>query len=761
MGKRITTVVLVTVVIFLLYPQLPMLKGDCLPRRSSPPGVVWAEGDLPPVGDDEGKEPPPPDDGEDSEGEGDGGGNPIQRIFKTIMHVINFPTEALAETIDRLIEGYINGALEGFQESLEQLFSHTVLSSPDLEADPFASAWGSMRNVAMILWPMTLGIIVLLSSHRTVTASAWALADVKEEIAGWFLSVVFSFFSLYICNLFNRLSLGMTEMIMMAGFGAQLTVGGLARLLLAGWSFLEIVPKEGGILLALLLLAIALAVILALVFQYIARYTVLFVLVALAPIAITLGVLSPLRWLKWMWIKGFILVTLIGPINALILKLIAAMSLATGGSGFLGALSGFLITIGLASILITLDSTIIKMVFAGAIAVAEQLKKSAVAVAGMGAAAISLAAGFAPGAGLAAGGTAASRGGGGATSLSGSFPAVPLTGGGGSAGGLSRALSRGLSQTQGGRGAGSSRSFAGSSHAGLGVQAGPGSGGMRMILVLQEHTTGRGQQQRERRAGALQRAGRILRSAFRPGTFGGLAGAGLSEIGSAMQPQPGEAGGKLGGRPSRFSELQGMAARLGVSPGSEQGRKITGALALVESNYGPNTLRRAAGRALGPIATARRDYLPFESMAQEEGFADVGSFVGGVMEDQIDQNGDAQGRPRIFHREHNPALRPPHGAAPGWQDYKAGWFIAEAMGAPDTRQARLYAGLYHAFRDPQYGGLSQGRELVQAAYNARDAAGPNPLEVRSVFTQWVNERQEGSHIPDSHLPREWIRNRGA
>lgn len=753
-SKRFLWGLIVALLIFSSYPELfwpPLLSLASFRAGSRErgfafcPAMVWAEPDLSPI-PNEGEEPPPPPP-QDGDNEGDG---PIQRIFKTILHIINFPTQSLADTIDLLIGGYINGALRGFQEQVGELFAHTLLSAPNLEAEPFRSAWSSMRTVAMILWPMTLAIIAILGSHRTATSSAWGLADMKEEIAGWFLSVLFSFFSLYICNLFNRLALGMTEMIMGAGSGAELTVGRLASLLLTGWKFMEIVPKEGGILLALFLLAMALAVVLALAFQYIARYSVLFVLVALAPVAITLGMLWPLKWLRWMWIKGFICVTLIGPINALILKLIAAMGLATSGSGFLGTLAGFFITVGLASILIMLDGTIIKMVFAGAMAVVEQAKGSAVAVMGLLGATASIAAGFLPGAG-ATGGAVAFSSGRGVTPPPSGLPLTPLSGGGGFGSGSGASPARGTAEMVGGPWAAGMRS---------GEQLmGPESGGMRMKQALHHDAAA----QQERRAAALRRAGRILRAAFRPGGLGALAGEGLIQAGGAMAPADTERASRA--QPSSLAELQGMAARLGVSPSTPHGRAITAALAALEDRYRPEALRRAVGRALGPMAAARADHLPLEDMARDEGHSNVGSFVGGMVEDQIELNGEAMGRPRVFPRDTLPVLNPPHGVAPSWHDYKAGWLIAEAMGAPNTDQARAYAGLHHAFRDPHHGGIAAGRQLVQAAYEARERVGWGSVnmaslqQVRAGFARWVNDWQAQHHIPDSRLPRQWIRER--
>ena len=247
----------------------------------------------------------------------------------------------------------------------------------------------------------------------------------------------------------------------------------------------------------------------------------------------------------------------------------------------------------------------------------------------------------------------------------------------------------------------------------------------------------------------------------------------MSQAGEGMRRPPESSRGERPSteRPSTLSELQGMTARTGYSPLSSQGRQITGALGLLEGHYGPGAVRRAASQAMAPIVAARQNYLPIQDMAQEEGFSDGGSFVGGWIEDQIGANKDDGGKDRLFNRdaETSSGSNPPHGTAPSWYDYKSGWAMAEAQGTPGYGQARMYAGLHHAFRDPQYGGNTRGNELFRAASDTREGVSPGqgaltpPVaqQVHREFSQWVNERQDELGIPDSHLPQRWLRERDA
>ena len=86
----------------------------------------------------------------------------------------------------------------------------------------------------------------------------------------------------------------------------------------------------GGIFFAIFYLTLGFTVLTCLVGAYVARYALMFALICLAPLTITLGVLPPARWLSWSWLRGYVIVGLIAPVNALLMRAAALVYIAAG-----------------------------------------------------------------------------------------------------------------------------------------------------------------------------------------------------------------------------------------------------------------------------------------------------------------------------------------------------------------------------------------------------------------------------------------------
>ena len=72
-----------------------------------------------------------------------------------------------------------------------------------------------------------------------------------------------------------------------------------------------------------------------------------------------------LRWLFWLWLKGLVLMLLLGPANGLLLKLahVAAVSGLGEISSLFGGVVKFLTAAAVLSVLLTVDYAVIKGVF--------------------------------------------------------------------------------------------------------------------------------------------------------------------------------------------------------------------------------------------------------------------------------------------------------------------------------------------------------------------------------------------------------------
>jgi len=91
-----------------------------------------------------------------------------------------------------------------------------------------------------------------------------------------------------------------------------------------------------------------------------------------------MGTVRGLRWLFWLWLKGLVPMLLLGPANALLLKL--AHVAAVSGLGEIGSLFGgvkFLTAAAVLSVLLTIDCAVIKGVFGAIGEIAGKAKATA------------------------------------------------------------------------------------------------------------------------------------------------------------------------------------------------------------------------------------------------------------------------------------------------------------------------------------------------------------------------------------------------
>jgi hypothetical protein len=323
----------------------------------------------------------------------------------------------------------------------------------------YGPAWRAFRNISVVLWPLTLGLIVVAAARGGVGGNAVGFADLKEGLIEWASAAVLTVASAYLIGLGMRLSRGISTLIMGQVWGtvsARTLVGvffntGLAAVLI------EVVPGAA-IFFILFMLILGFSLCTALIFAYVARYAALFILVSISPLVITLGVVRELRWLFWMWLKGITLMLLLGPANALLLKL--AHVAAVSGLGEISSLFGGMVKLlaagAVLSVLLTIDYAVVKGIFGAIGEIASKAKAATlqvvagiVALAGVvlsgGLAGLGIGAAAAGGAGaVAAGGAAAGAGGGGAAAT------AAAAGGEGAvaAGGGSAAAETGAAATQ-------------------------------------------------------------------------------------------------------------------------------------------------------------------------------------------------------------------------------------------------------------------------------------------------------------------------
>ncbi len=340
---------------------------------ASAPSAPPAQNPTPP--------PPPPPTGD---------GDPITQI---INQIIEFPFQNLVEALQNAAKSILTGTVTPLEAFFSASIARWLTASPGIitpgggladGGDVMGPAWRLMVKVAVLLWPLTLAIIAAIAAKDAVAAASWGIGDMKEALGGWLIAVVASATSLYWMDLTNRFTNATTMTILNMSFTGEagfqpnaLTalVFGTAGILLT------VVSMPASLIIVVFVILMGLVVLSALIFQFLARYVILYILVALAPVVIILGVLPPVGWFRYMWLRGFVLVQVIGPINALLLKLVMILAVRGPSNDPIRAFVNFIGAIGVLSVLLTIDGIIIKGVFGAA---QEVMQKAVSTVAALG-----------------------------------------------------------------------------------------------------------------------------------------------------------------------------------------------------------------------------------------------------------------------------------------------------------------------------------------------------------------------------------------
>ena len=329
----------------------------------SAPPVIASAPSAPPA---QSPTPPPPP---------TGGSDPITQI---INQIIQFPFENLVEALQNAAKSILTGTITPLETFFSASIGKWLTSSPGIITpgggiangdDVMGPAWRLMVKVAVLMWPLTLAIIAAIAAKDAVAAASWGIGDLKEALGGWLIAVVFSATSLYWMDLANRFTNATTMTILNMSFTGEagFQPNALTALVFGTAGIvLTMVSMPASLIIVIFVILMGLSVLSALIFQFLARFVILYILVALAPVVIILGVLPPLSWFRYMWIRGLIMVEAIGPINALLLKLVMILTVRGTSNDPITAFVNFIGAIGVLSILLTIDGVIIKGVFGAA-----------------------------------------------------------------------------------------------------------------------------------------------------------------------------------------------------------------------------------------------------------------------------------------------------------------------------------------------------------------------------------------------------------
>lgn len=327
-------------------------------------------------------EPPPPPD-------------PITQIFQ---YIIKFPTDSLVDALTQAIQAILTKSIEPLEQVFSASLARWVTTSPGIltpgggivdGVDVMVPTWNLTSRIAILLWPLTLAITAVIAAKDVITAGRWGIGDLKQALGTWLVAVIASASSLYWMDLANRFANATTDAILnLSFFGAGGFDPNLLTVILLG-SAVAVLGMTGlGLIVAIIIIVIGVSILASLIFQFLARYALLYVLVALAPIVIMLGVLPPMRWFTFTWLRGFVMVLVIGPVNALLMKLVILLGARGLSNDPISAFVNFMAAAGVLSALLAINYTLIRFVFGAFGQVLERAVGTGTAVGTMALAAV-------------------------------------------------------------------------------------------------------------------------------------------------------------------------------------------------------------------------------------------------------------------------------------------------------------------------------------------------------------------------------------
>jgi hypothetical protein len=687
---------------------------------------------------------PPPDDG-------DGGDNPIEvisRIFHTMIFPIESMTAALNQSIANIMKGAVADAAEPFVKALDGVVYGAVAGGP--EEAMYGPAWALLRNVSIALWPLTLGLIAA-SAARGGVENPMGFADLKHGLVEWASAAVLALASAYLLGLGVRLSGGVTTAIL-TGVWAPVDPAALVGVFFNAVLVTTIGDLVPGamIFFILFMLILGFSLCTALLFAYVARYAMLIVLISTAPLVLTLSVVPALRWLLWLWLKGIVLMLLLGPANALLLKLASLAATgqmsALGGGDLFGGLVNLLATAAVLSLLLTIDYAVIKGVFGAIGEIAEKAKAATEQVV----AGVIMLAGAALTGGLL-----------GAAGVAGAAGASAAAGGGGAA-------------AAAGGGAGGSAAAAGAA-GGAAAGEGTGSGAAGTAAATSGSSGASATQAALNDPGFLRRMGAMLKTAGSAGTFsrspiaralsGVARGVGDAAGERAHGIEQGEHQQELDQAREAAQERglhrgwQGTLDANGISPNTPGFADMSRSLSRLEDAYGGQAVRQAAPEVVNGMAAAQRyGGIPLDAQARSAGYATPADYLGGQVEGRIRAQGDASQAAPIFAPTGSPSPGA-WGPGPGPFDYRVGTDLAGTLGRRGPEAVDAYARLAHAVRNPALGaGQDAVSQLYTAAGTAWGLGGGSDFEsaVWPYFATMATGIAHDRGLADEQLPSAWL-----
>jgi hypothetical protein len=285
--------------------------------------------------------------------------NPFN-FFQTMVYVVEKSAESAADKLREQLSPPV-------QDAFLMLLNFSSMGLDGVQGGRFVGPtfdlWQRAFKVAMILFPLVATInaaTVLTEGLSAPIARAEAFKSVTTSI----LNFLFAWGSFLIVNYALKIGWGTTSLLL-DGAGAGDLDGwlkALAGTVVGGLVSLAGMPGMGLVFfyIFLFLVFLMLMLVFAMLISYYALILIAIVLIVIAPIVIVVGDLPQFRWLYGMWVKVASGVVFVPIANAILFQLWDSFGLVGGP----GTIMAPIISLGLVSLIITVNFTIGKFVFA-------------------------------------------------------------------------------------------------------------------------------------------------------------------------------------------------------------------------------------------------------------------------------------------------------------------------------------------------------------------------------------------------------------
>ena len=307
----------------------------------------------------------------------------ITRIYKLKFNENNMAESLVKALLMMSVEGGY-----GMTDLLNSIYSGVFgLSNDSAIQDLRSRTWTVVASIAAML--AGLSLLLIITNAMTHGATSFkGFADVRTAIINWLVSLGMAGSSLFIFEKALQLSdnvgsailsemgiMATGELFSLNHFWGSLITGAAADIALKA----AILLLPLGILAPLLFgalfnLFLIIAVFISVVMATASRTAIVFLAISLSPIIFVISTFEPLNWLKATWIKMLTIALLLGPINSVLIGLICNFQLKTTSlsvewitGNMLAGVPSALMMLGFASLLITINFSVGKMVYGSAL----------------------------------------------------------------------------------------------------------------------------------------------------------------------------------------------------------------------------------------------------------------------------------------------------------------------------------------------------------------------------------------------------------